>query len=169
MSRMADFFVGATRSYHCGYCFVAPPRTRPFCSSSLPKHFRHGLLGSAAAERMPSLAASIPTGGSAARAQTAVEPVWTLIRSIAFQNPVRGRLHPLDGRIYVARRERSSARPAEPSGFPVSTVAMKIPLGCRSLRGIIAVASFRRTKTQPPTWARNWPKLDCMHLTQTIR
>jgi hypothetical protein len=45
-SRMADFFVGATRSYHCGYCFVAPPRTRPFCSSSLPKHFRHGLLGS---------------------------------------------------------------------------------------------------------------------------
>jgi hypothetical protein len=44
MSRMADFFVGATRSYHCGYCFVAPPRTRPFCSSSLPKHFRHGLL-----------------------------------------------------------------------------------------------------------------------------
>jgi hypothetical protein len=40
----ADFFVVATRSYRCGYCVVAPPRTLPFPPPSLPKHFRHRLL-----------------------------------------------------------------------------------------------------------------------------
>jgi hypothetical protein len=42
------------------------------------------------------------------RAQTVVEPGWTLIQTIAFENPVAPHLHPLDGRVYVARRESSS-------------------------------------------------------------
>lgn len=50
-------------------------------------------------------ATAILAWGSAACAQTVVEPGWTLLRSISFQNPVSARLHPLDGRIYVARRE----------------------------------------------------------------
>jgi sugar lactone lactonase YvrE len=55
------------------------------------------------------LALSILGGSRAASAQTVVEPGWTLIRSIPFQNPVSARLHPLDGRIYVARREGTAS------------------------------------------------------------
>jgi DNA-binding beta-propeller fold protein YncE len=45
---------------------------------------------------------------AATSAQTVVEPGWSLIRMIPFENPVAARLHPWDGRIYVARRDGSS-------------------------------------------------------------
>lgn len=40
-----------------------------------------------------------------ATGQTVVEPGWTLIRTIPFDNPVAARVHPFDGRIYVGRRD----------------------------------------------------------------
>ncbi|MDZ4753788.1 MAG: hypothetical protein SGJ11_04755 [Phycisphaerae bacterium] len=41
-------------------------------------------------------------------AQTVVEPGWTLIRSISFDNPIAARVNPLDGRIYVGRRDTAT-------------------------------------------------------------
>jgi sugar lactone lactonase YvrE len=51
------------------------------------------------------LASALLASTNAALAQTVVEPGWTLIRTVSFDNPVAARLHPFDGRIYVARRE----------------------------------------------------------------
>lgn len=62
------------------------------------------------------LAPGIPTvslllacaAAQVASAQTVIEPGWTLIRTIPFDNPISARVNPLDGRIYVGRRDTGS-------------------------------------------------------------
>ena len=43
-----------------------------------------------------------------ASAQVIVEPGWSLIRTISFDNPIAARINPLDGRVYVGRTGTSS-------------------------------------------------------------
>jgi hypothetical protein len=54
------------------------------------------------------LAAASVTITPSSFAQTVVEPGWSLIRTVSFDNPVAARLHPWDGRLYVARRDSAS-------------------------------------------------------------
>ncbi len=59
-SGQANLIVAATRLYHCGYCFVAAPRSSPPRSPSPTKHFRHRLPAASppARRRATSAAAS---------------------------------------------------------------------------------------------------------------
>lgn len=62
-------------------------------------------LPSAARAGAPALLIATLLASDTSSAQTVVEPGWTLLRTIPFDNPIAARLHPTDGRIYVARRE----------------------------------------------------------------
>jgi hypothetical protein len=53
---------------------------------------------------------ALPTclgSGALAGGLTVVEPGWTVIREIAFDNPSAARINPMDNRIYVGRRDTS--------------------------------------------------------------